>query len=173
MEQAEIIKVTQESLPALRLIGKRYTDADRHPELGSYAHKWGEWMENGWFGALAALPAADGAETGYIGLMGVAPPDTFEYWIGVFAPAGTPAPEGFVFADLPAAEVGVCWIRGTEPGIYWMHEYCAAELLGEGMEVPGSGDSARWFAFERYNHPRFTEPDAAGDVILDYGIYLA
>jgi hypothetical protein len=29
-----------------------------------------------------------------------------------------------------------------------------------------------WCAFERYNCPRFTEPDENGDVILDYGILL-
>ncbi len=44
---AEIIKVYKEHLPSLRLIGKRYTEADR---VGSFGHKWGEWFENGLFG---------------------------------------------------------------------------------------------------------------------------
>lgn len=39
----KIIKVYREHMPALRLIGKRYTDADRKDE-GGYAHKWKEWL---------------------------------------------------------------------------------------------------------------------------------
>lgn len=37
---AEVIKVYQEHLPALRLIGKRYTDQDRDA-AGSLGEKWG------------------------------------------------------------------------------------------------------------------------------------
>lgn len=38
---AEIIKVYRESLMAIRLIGRRYTNADRD-EYGSFSSKWCE-----------------------------------------------------------------------------------------------------------------------------------
>ena len=43
---AEIVKCYKEHLPALRLIGKRYTDSDR---IGGSRCKMGEWFQNGWF----------------------------------------------------------------------------------------------------------------------------
>ena len=44
---AEIVKCYKEHLPALRLIGKRYTDSDRIG-ISSFGAKWGEWFQNGW-----------------------------------------------------------------------------------------------------------------------------
>jgi hypothetical protein len=38
---AEIIKVFRESLPNIRIIGKRYTDIDRGP-LGGFGLRWDE-----------------------------------------------------------------------------------------------------------------------------------
>ena len=51
---AEIIKTLKENLPALRLIGKRYTNADRD-EYGGYGAKWSEWGNNNWFEPLEKL----------------------------------------------------------------------------------------------------------------------
>ena len=45
----------------------------------------------------------------------------------------------------------------------------AARLIGKKYEHgPNWGD----WCFERYNCPRFTSPDEAGNVILDYGISI-
>jgi hypothetical protein len=46
----EIIKTYKEHFPAIRLIGKRYTDADR--ANGSFGAQWAEWHVNGWFDPL-------------------------------------------------------------------------------------------------------------------------
>ena len=174
---AEIINIYAESHPNQRLIGKRYTDGDRN-EFGMFSHKWGEWFAGGLFEKLAAHATPDAANgDSYIGLCGSKPNGAegeFEYWIGMFFPEGTPPLDGFDYADIPAAEVGVCWVKGTEPDIYMQSLSCYAELAGEGMTVPHSETAmaGRWWEFERYNCPRFTEPDADGNVILDICVYL-
>jgi predicted transcriptional regulator YdeE len=169
---AEITKVYKESHPALRFIGTRYTDADRDPVTGMFSPKWGEWHSENRFGLLEKHAAPDPTNgDAYIGLMGAGDAG-FEYWIGMFFPENTPPLDGFDYADIPASEVGVCWIHGTEPDVYMQTMQCYAELLGEEMPVPQKEELGRWFEFERYNCPRFTTPDADGKIILDYGVYL-
>lgn len=170
---AEIIKVYKEHLPSLRFIGKRYTNADR---IGGFGHKWGEWFENGWFETLEKLGEANDIENGYLGLMRCDSgfENSFEYWIGMFLPVETAVPEGFEFIDLKESDVAVCWIKGKEDeGIYAMHDACIAKVQENGMGNFREDDNNRACFFERYNCPRFTTPDENGDVILDYGIYLA
>ncbi len=40
----EVVKVVKEHVPALRFIGKRYTDADRDAQ-GGFAARWEEWFQ--------------------------------------------------------------------------------------------------------------------------------
>ncbi|MDR0843132.1 MAG: hypothetical protein LBP68_06930 [Acidobacteriota bacterium] len=171
MEQAKIQKVVEEHYPAMRFVGKKYTDADRDPVSEGFDRAWEECNAGNWFAPLEKLPRPAGMENGVVGLMGMNGPNNFEYWIGVFAPEGTPVPEGYEYADLPALSAGVCWLFGQPPGIFWMHEYCAAELLGEGLK-PFPQETSRWCSFERFNNPRYTTQDAAGNRILDYGIFV-
>ena len=173
---AEIIKVYKESQPAMRLIGRRYTNADRN-EYGMFSHKWAECFGSDFFARLEkhATPEAvnEGAYIGICGALAGGGEGDFEYWIGMFFPEGTPDLEGFDAVDFPAAEVGVCWIKGTEPDIYVQSMQCYAELAAEGFAAPkGMGEMGRWWEFERYNCPRFTEPDADGNVVLDLCVYL-
>ena len=71
----EIIKVYRESLPAVRLVGKRYTDKDRgHKEC---MHTMGEWFEKGYFAALEPLPQLPDEMNGYLGCMRMG--EEFEY----------------------------------------------------------------------------------------------
>ena len=174
---AEIIKVYKEHLPALRFIGKRYTNADRGSD-GGYGCKWAEWFQNGWFEALEKLGEAKNIENGYLGFMrcnGSDCENSFEYWIGMFCESGTEVPKGYDFIDLDEGNVGVCWIKGKENdgSIYCMHDECIAKFQENGMgNFKGDSENRACF-FERYNCPRFTEKDEQGDVILDYGIYLA
>ena len=166
----EIIKVQREHLPALRLIGKRYTDVDR--ENGSFGHKWGEWFQKGWFAVLEQLGEAKEIENGYLGFMRCYP--NFEYWIGMFFPPGTVAPDGYDFIDMDEGDVGVCWIqgKGDDGSIYGMHDKCLETLRENGMGEYRKSEDGRSYFFERYNCPRFTQNDENGNVILDYGIYL-
>lgn len=165
---AQIVKVYKESLPALRFIGKRYTDADRGADHG-FGHKWQEWDANGWFEPLEQLESAPEHENAPIGYMRFT--HEFEYWIGKFFPADTPVPDGYASVDIPAGEAGICWIYGSDEvgDIYGPepHERCAEKLLEAGWEL-ASGIQA----FERYNKTRFMTRDERGNVILDYGIYL-
>ncbi len=171
---AEIIKVCKEHLPALRFAGKRYTNADRASD-GSFANHWGEWFSSGWFAELASCGEPEGIENGYIGLMRCGgTEDSFEYWIGLFLPAGTAAPTGFDTIDLPDSDAAICWIRGKEnEGLYAMHDECVRRSRENGMGNIRVDAENRTCFFERYVCPRFTTPDENGSVILDYGIFLA
>ena len=168
---AKIIKVYKEHLPMLRFIGKRYTDADRVG--GGFGHKWGEWFQNGWFAPLEKLGEVKDIENGYLGFMRCYP--DFEYWIGMFLPPDTAAPNGYDCINMDEGDIGVCWIKGKEEdgSIYGMHEQCLERLRENGMGNYRKDHTDRSFFFERYNCPRFTGKDEQGDVILDYGIYLA
>ena len=176
----KITKVYAERLPDVRLIGKRYTTKDMNGN-GSFAHLWREWFENGWFEKLEKLPMPEGIDNGYIGLMGCSEnTDDYEYWIGMFVEKGSDVPEGFEHVDIPEGIVGVCWIKGREDNgeIFGeaVHNMCVHKLRDNGFvrireDFKGQGKVWNWF-FERYNCPRFTEKDADGEVVLDYGIYI-
>ena len=141
----EIIKVYRESLPALRLIGKRYTDSDRGID-GGFGKKWSEWFEKGYFKPLEELGR-------------------------LFFPEDTLVPDGYMYADIPKGDVGTCWIYGQEDNgeLYGQepHNMCVSKIVEEGWQLAKDP----WF-FERYNCSRFTKPDDTGKVILDYCIYL-
>jgi hypothetical protein len=167
-KMVEINKVYRESLPSLRLIGKKYSDSDRGVE-GSFGGKWGEWFENGYFKTLEELGSLPENGDAYVGCMRCV--DTFEYWIGMFFPAETVIPEGYSYVDIPKGDIGTCWIYGREDNgeIYGMepHNLCMSKIAEAGWQLAKDP----WF-FERYNCPRFTTPDDKGNVILDYCVYL-
>ncbi|MBO7404570.1 MAG: hypothetical protein J6V24_06375 [Clostridia bacterium] len=162
----EIVKVFRDPVPAMRFIGKKYAD------FGG----WGEWFANGWFDTVeAAMGGPDKILAvwknggGYCGLErrgeGI-----FEYWIGMFTPAATPVPEGFVYVDFPAGDFGTAWIRGPEEEVHGAIPACAEKLREAGMEFRTDEDGAVW-SFENGLCPRFTTPDEEGCVILDY-VYI-
>jgi hypothetical protein len=180
----EIIKTFKTRYSAMRLIGKRYTDDDR--VNGSFGAQWGEWHQNGWFGALEKSAKPVDGDFGYFGLMTFRadhqslPPEEngFAYWIGILFPPGTPAPDGFDYLDLPESDVGVSWIYGSSENgeIYGSEPHSAAyqRLCGNGwseLDANAGGEKLLVF-FENYTCPRFTKPDGKGNVILDYGFYL-
>lgn len=174
---AEIIKCYRQNLPALRLIGRKYDDRDRLD--GSFGSRWGEWFQNGWFDILEKY--ADISKTyedanAYVGLMRLKEYEPFTYWIGMFLPEDTPVPEGFSFVDIPESDIGTCWICGKEQGdnIYGMHDECIFKLSENGFSIRddfGNGKGEYLF-FERYGCPRFTTPDAQGNIILDYCVFI-
>lgn len=168
---AEIIRAYKEHLPALRFIGIRYTDADR--VNGGFGHKWGDFFQNDRFAALEKLGCAEGIENGYLGFMRCYP--DFEYWIWLFMPPKTAVPDLYGSIDLDEGDVGVCFIKGMEidGSIYDMHEQCLQRLGESGIYKYRTDNTNRAFLFERYNCPRFTDKDDEGNIILDYGVYLA
>ena len=164
----EIIKVYRESLPSLRLIGKRYTNRDRDVN-GGFGNKWGEWFEKGYFRTLEELGSLPENGDAYLGCMRCV--GEFEYWIGMFFPEETPVPDGYMYVDIPSGDLGTCWIHGCEDNgeIYGQepHEMCISKIKEAGWQIAEDA----WF-IERYNCPRFTTSDEKGKVILDYCIYL-
>lgn len=158
----------KESFPALRFIGKRYTDSDRGSD-GGFSEKWDEWFEQGYFEPLEKLGSASAHGGAPIGCMRFL--DEFEYWIGMFFPENTPVPDDYVSVDIPAGDFGMCWIYGRDDTgeLYGpeAHQMCAARIEEAGWSIDHDG----WF-FERYDRLRFGKTDEQGNVVVDYGIYL-
>ncbi len=163
----EIVKIYRESLPELRLIGLRYTDVDR--ENGGFGHKWGEFFQSRTAEKLKNTGAVPVNGCDNVGCMRCI--DEFEYWIGAFFATNTAVPEGFSYVDIPAGDIGTCWIYGNGDNgeVYGMkpHEMCMEKIKEAGWNVQ---DNA-WF-FERYDEKRFMEKDEKGNIILDYCAYL-
>lgn len=172
MGRIQIQNAHRESLPAMRLVGRRYTNFDRGASKG-YGEKWREATEpGGLLDQINALPHPEGVEHGCLGFMRCDGTDEgFEYWIGVFCPAGTDVPDGLDFLDVPAGEAGVCWLFGREKdGIFGQHGRCEKALKRQGWRLATDPQGYTVF-FERYAR-RWEEPDDKNRVILDYGIYL-
>ena len=176
----EVTKVYKEHFPVLRFIGKRYTDNDRD-EMGGYGKQWDEWMSGGKFAAMeqaVRVPAFNGDTLGLMTMRGDM--TGFTYWIGLFFPEGTKAPDGYDHLDLPESDIGVGWVCGKlENGEIFggpPHEAVCKRIEEDGVgkfrnDIAGHGSDTYCF-FERYNCPRFTQKDANGNVTLDYGNYI-
>lgn len=168
---AKIIKTYTQKMPAVRFIGKRFGDEDRVG--GNFGKYWGDAFAENWFGTIEE--AAGGADKcaalyedgdAYIGLMRAGNGIHFEYWVGMFTPAGTPVPEGFDYVDFDESELGVAWIKGKQDtgDIYGKESLCMNEMVKAGITF---SERDVWWFFERYGCPRFTNPDENGEVILD------
>ena len=156
----KILEVKKESCPATLFIGKRYN--------GNV--NWGEWWANDWFSVLEKNPCIPFNGDAYIGAVHIVD-GMPEYWIGMFFPIGTEVPEGFEAVEIEALDYAVCYLQGKEGSseFYSMetHNLCLEEI--KNLDLQRKEDD---WCFERYNCPRFTTPDADGNVILDYGIAI-
>lgn len=172
----EISKTYSEKVPAMRFIGKQYSDADRVD--GTFSYHWCKWNEENLFSIIREAAGGihsqqqlctDGESA--IGLMRSKEGEQFEYWIGMFTPAHTVAPEEFDYVDFEASVVGTGWIHDREENLY-CHECEVAHKLNEsGHEVITDSKGATWF-FERYVDPRFSAPDKDEKVILDICFFV-
>lgn len=171
---AHIIKLYCEDAPASRFIGIRYGERDRM--AGGFAHLWHQWMAQQQFARLTLLLDSEWAarfpEAGsYIGFMRYAPGKPFEYWIGLFLPPATQPPQGFDHLDAPAMRLGVCWVQGKEPEIFWQSDACLKKLAEAGESPAADGDGYHWL-MERYQSPRYTTTDMQGHKVLDQVVVL-
>ena len=162
----KIVKVYRESIPGVKLIGKRYTDSDRDAS-GTFSLYWQQWFQQGWFDDLkqcAGVPDLSGDYIGAIRMTGAN--GGFEYWIGALCAPGAEVPDGFEAETIAACDLGVCWLYGDDKAgeLYSME---ASDMAMAALKEQGWGFSEKGWFFERYNHPRFTVPDEAGNVILD------
>lgn len=163
----EIIKVFRENIPNLRFIGKEYNE---------FGH-WGEWWQNGWFDTLeSTMGGTDkilsvwGNGGGYIGVERHADGQPFKYYIGMLTPENTPVPNGFIHIDFINLNLGTCWIYGKESEIHDTR-LCKPSLIQTGMHIWHDADGAVW-SFENCLCPRYTSPDAEGNIILDYCYFI-
>lgn len=166
---AEIKRVYRQKMPAVKLVGKCYREEEK--ENGTFAGKWGEWFEKDWFSPLKLEGGDEAFEDcdAFIGLCRCKEGEPFEYWIGVFLPPDAPVPEGYDSVALDAGDIGVAWVYGKEPDVYFC---CCLERLGaEGMEWAADAEGVK-YCFERYVSPRFTSPDPQGNIILDMCFYV-
>ena len=161
---AEIIKTYKEKIPAMRFIGKKYSD---------FGH-WGDWFANGWFDIIEnAMGGVDSIRKlwkdggGYVGLERRKTEELFEYWIGMFTPPDIQVPDGFLSIDFPETHLGVCWIYGEEGTTHSITGECTQKLASEGIQIAKDDKGAVW-SFENCTCPRYTTPDEKGNVILDY-----
>lgn len=165
---AEIIRTYKQSIPAMRFIGKKYSDSSH----------WSEWFANDWFTLIENTMDKTGKVLqdyedwdAYIGLMRYKEKAPFEYWIGKFAHPGAKAPNGFLTIDFPESYLGVNWIYGKESEVFALEGRCTVQLLNAGMEIVADKTGAIW-SFERRCSPRFTTPDEDGNIILDYCFFV-
>ena len=161
----EIVQIVRETTPAVRFIGKRY------PADTNYGAQWGEWWRNGWFDALDKLEhRAEINQDAYCAAKRIVNGE-LEYWIGMFFDPAVEAPEGYEHVDIGPMTFAVCWLKDKpeSPDFSCLatHERCVAEMTRQGM----ARKEDDW-CFERYQCPRYTTPDADGNVILDYGISI-
>lgn len=156
----KILEVKKESCPATRLIGKKY----------ECCPNWGEWWENNWFATLESMQSTPFNGDAYIGAVHIVD-GMPQYWIGMFFPVNTEAPEGFEYVDIEPLDYAVFYLRDKEGSgdFYTMdtHDMCLEKLKAH--ELKRKEDD---WCFERYNCPRFTTPDENGEVVLDYGISI-
>lgn len=172
----EIIKSYRQSIPAVKLIGKKYGDADRVD--GMFGYHWMQWIDNGWFQKIE--DAAGGKEhfqslyedgTAALGFMRYKDGAPFEYWIGMFAPPNTQTPEGLDCLELDASNFGICWYLGTEDEIYGKEHLAMERMQAEGMELQPDEQGYLNF-FERYSEERFIDQDESKNKILDIGFLV-
>ena len=164
---AEIIKTFKENIPAMRFIGKKYEDIGH----------WEEWWQNGWFDLLEnTMGGADKIlglwenGGGYVGVERRAKTGEFSYYIGMFTPANTPVPNGFVHIDFSNLGLGTCWIYGKENEVHDTSA-CKQKLAENGIRIWQDEKGAEW-SFENCLCPRYTMPDNKGNIILDYCYFV-
>jgi len=152
-----IVKVYKEVFPPLTLVGRMYANTDRDA-AGTFSAVWKQWFDEKLFAPLDKIDKSD-----YVGAMRINN-GVFEYWIGKLLPDNTEPPDGYIAVDIPGASFGVCWITGKQgdTNIYHMEEECMVAMAAQQMYPDGS-----WF-IERYNCPRYTDPNENGEIILDF-----
>lgn len=163
----KIVNVVTEEIPKVKLIGKKYTDADRD-EKGSFSDKWANWLENDTDKLYEQCTELNGVNKGYVGAMKFNN-GQFEYWIGRLFDVNSATPSEMEDVIIDGGELGVCYLYGSQAEIYGEKPLnsCVQKLKNEGYTILKDG----WI-MERYDNDRFMNEDKDGNIILDYCFYL-
>jgi len=131
---------------------------------------WEQCCKDGTFAALEALVDHLYDPAVRVGLciddMYAPASGDFGYICGMMMKPGTPVPEGFASRPLASAKVAAAWVKGRQEHA---PELCTAAhgLATKAIEERGMKPLGNW-CMEVYNYPRWVEPDAEGNAILDY-----
>ncbi|MDR3644529.1 MAG: hypothetical protein P4M02_05590 [Clostridia bacterium] len=152
----EIVKMHTVNLPALRLIGKQC-----NCEIHNFVADWTEWIENGWFEQLEKLSTAPENGDMYLGLTD----NNGGYWIGLLFPPNTPTPNGFEYAEIPAARYAISQFDGKKDKE--LLNVDGINLIIEEMRKHELAPAPLWsgWCIERYSRP--LNPEGNGKILLD------
>ena len=95
----------------------------------------------------------------------------FEYWIGMFVPSDTVISEGCDYLDFDAQQVAITWVKGEDWAVVGHEEECYQLCMENGMIVKKNVDGSI-YSMERYQCPRYTQPDENNEVILDLMYFI-
>lgn len=169
---AEIIKTYIQQVPALRFIGRKYTEEDK--VNGSFHAKWSEWFNRGWFDILEdnLIPHKEYEDgCAYVGLVCHKNTGTPEYWIGMLVSQESPVPKGFDYIDYKHNKLGVCVIFGNKDELYNDEDTYIEKLRETGFDVVECEEGPCCF-FQRYGCPCFMVPDEDGNIVFDLCFYV-
>ncbi len=165
---AKIIKCEVCELPEIYVIGKQITvNVPNSPEKNPIPKFWEECFSDGTFENLM-----DHKEylfnDAYVGWMSDYSEENgiFTYICGMLMRSDRMIQsDGYVSRKIDPVTVGIGWIQGrSTPDVC----YAAYSLMEKALDESGySCENPAW-CMELYNCPRFTQPDANGDIILDY-----
>lgn len=122
----QINPVSNETLPAVRLVGKRYRDDE------SFSLKWKEWNESAWFTILADSESL--YSSSYVGAKHIVN-GALEYWIGMICLPNTNVPKAFEYIDIDEVNLAVFHLQGKAYKLtsFATHNHCLDELNKNGM----------------------------------------
>ncbi len=155
-----IISVTQEKLPTVRFIGKRYNGNE------SIYIKWKLWKDNHWFSILENLDIRY-ADT-YIGAKRIVN-GSLEYWIGMFFLPEADVPEGFEYIDIDEINMAHFQLQGTAQKVasFETHNLCLCELDKNGM----TRFEDHW-CFECFDYKSIDNVGTDKAITIDYKISI-
>jgi len=155
-----IISVTQEKLPTVRFIGKRYNGNE------SICVKWKSWKDNHWFSILENLNSR--YANSYIGAKRIVN-GRLEYWIGMFFLPDADVPEGFEYIDIDEINLANFKLQGTthKATSFETHNLCLAELSKHNM----TRFEDHW-CFECYDDKSIDHIGTDKAITMDYKISI-
>ncbi|MCL1927979.1 MAG: helix-turn-helix domain-containing protein [Treponema sp.] len=185
-----IIKTYKQKIPALRFIGKKYSETLDDSVFDCMLSTEGtgtntlpkqlankiladldNWRLNYLFDVIEKksdknLKTLYEGGDAYISLIRKKDDKVVEYWLGMFMPEKTEVPEGYDMIDFPKSTLGVCLVYGKRNSIIHYDADCRTKLTKEGI-CSTDNMGTKWF-FQRFNWHRFFEEDRYGKRLLEY-----
>ena len=171
-----IVNTTRQKFPALRFIGKKYTEPLDYSVFDKVLVNLDNWRLNYGFDPILEQSIL-GSETvykegnSYISLMRRKDDGFFEYWLGMFVPKGAAIPHGYEMIDFPESGLGVCSVYGKRNSIIHYDTLCREKLAEADICQKINTQTSEWF-FQRYCWQKFFEDDRYGKRILEYCYFL-